>query len=121
MIKKSLPILSVFYLVAGINHFWNPGFYEPIMPPFLPYHLTLIYISGACEIIFAILLLPRSTRKTAAWLIIIFLIAVFPANIQMAVNYYSENDPRLWFALVRLPLQAVLILWAHVFTKVIKH
>ena len=109
--------MSLFYIAAGINHFVNPSFYEMIMPPYLPYHLTLIYISGVCEIIFGILLISVSTRKTAAWLIIILLIAIFPANIQMAVDYKTNNNPDLWIAIVRLPVQFILVWWAWIYTK----
>lgn len=107
----------MFYTAAGINHFLNPSFYEKIMPPYLPYHLPLIYFSGLCEIVFGILLIPVSTRKIAAWLIIILLIAIFPANVQMAVDYKASDNPDLWIAIVRLPAQIILIWWAWIYTK----
>ena len=64
-----------------------------------------------------LLLLP-TTRKMAAWLIILLLIAIFPANIQMMLHYMDENNPRLWMAVVRLPLQVLLIWWAYGFFNV---
>lgn len=67
--------------------------------------------------VFALLLLPAATRRIAAWSIIVLLIAVFPANLQMAINYYNIHHPALWVALLRLPLQVVLVWWAHQFTK----
>jgi uncharacterized membrane protein len=109
--------MAVLYIAAGINHFIHPAFYIKIMPPWLPYHTALILISGVCEIVFGLLLLLPSARRPAAWLIILMLIAIFPANIQMMVNYLHENNPRLWIAIVRLPLQLVLIWWAYYFTK----
>ncbi|MBK8552856.1 MAG: DoxX family protein [Ignavibacteria bacterium] len=117
MRKVFLYLMSMFYTAAGINHFLNPSFYEQIMPPYLPYHLPLIYISGLCEIVFGILLIPVSTRKIAAWLIILLLIVIFPANIQMAVDYKANDNPDLWIAIIRLPVQIVLIWWAWIFTK----
>jgi len=114
-----LYIMATAFLAAGIYHFANPDFYKKIMPAYLPYHLQLIYISGACEILFGLLLLPASTRIFAAWSIIILLLAVFPANIQMAINFWQKKNPYLWIALLRLPLQLVLIWWAYIYTKAI--
>ena len=87
------------------------------MPPWLPYHAALVLISGICEVVFGLMLLLPTTRKMAAWLIILLLIAIFPANIQMMLHYMDENNPRLWMAIVRLPLQVLLIWWAYGFTK----
>ena len=108
--------MIVFYLVAGINHFINPEFYLKIMPPWLPWHNELIFISGVFEILFALLLTLPTTRRVGAWCIILLLIAIFPANIQMLLNYIHENNPLLWIAILRLPLQVLLILWAYSFS-----
>lgn len=117
MRRFSLYAMALLYIIAGINHFINPGFYEKIMPPYLPYHSFLIFISGVFEILFALLLLPIRTRRLAAWLVILLLIFIFPANIQMAVDFYKTDNPHLWIAILRLPLQFVLIWWAYTFTK----
>lgn len=101
------------YMLAGINHFVNPDLYQKIMPPLLPWHFELIYISGAAEIVLGLLLLFPQTRRAAAWGIIALLIAVFPANIQMMVNYYQEQNSYLWVAVLRLPLQLLLVWWAY--------
>lgn len=110
-------LLAVFFVAAGVNHFVNPDFYLKIMPPYLPWHLGLVYLSGALEVLFgAMLLVPRYSRP-GAWGIIAVLIGVFPANIHMAVNshLYPDISPvALW---LRLPLQAVLIAWAYWFTR----
>ena len=82
----SLYIMSLFYIAAGIMHFTRPEFYTAIMPPYLPWHLGLVYISGACELLFGIFLIPVKTRRIAAWLIIALLVAVFPSYIQMTIN-----------------------------------
>ncbi|OFY99356.1 MAG: DoxX family protein [Bacteroidetes bacterium RIFCSPLOWO2_12_FULL_31_6] len=112
-----LCLMALMYVAAGIYHFVNPKLYMKIMPPYLPYHLQLIYISGVIEIVLGILLIPESTRTIAAWLIIALLIAVFPANIQMAINFWQKNSSSLWIAIARLPLQVVLIWLAWLFTK----
>lgn len=117
MLKASFFIMIVLYILAGVNHFIHPGFYLKIMPPWLPYRKELVFISGITEVLFALLLIPSSTRTFAAWAIIALLIAVFPANIQMSINYYKENNPHLWLTLARLLLQPLLIIWAYQFTK----
>jgi len=113
-----LYLMSLFFIIAGVTHFTKPGVFLGIMPKFLPYPLQLVYISGACEILFALLLVIPNSRHTGAWLIILLLIAVFPANIQMAVTFYQEKNPYLWVAMLRLPLQFVLIWWAWIYTKI---
>lgn len=112
-----LYIMSLLYTAAGIYHFVKPRMYVKIMPAWLPAHLQLVYISGLAEILLGLLLLPAGTRSFAAWGIIALLIAVFPANIQMMLNYYHKNLPGFWITLARLPLQAALIWWAWGYTK----
>ncbi len=109
--------MSAIYIAAGINHFRSPGTYSRIMPSYLPYHNALIYISGFFETGLGILLLFNKSRPFAAWGLIALLLAVFPANVQMLINYLNDNDPHLWIAIVRLPLQIPLIWWAYTFTK----
>ncbi len=87
------------------------------MPPWIGHHEALVIISGVCEILLAVLLLPEKTRRFAAWGIIVLLIAIFPANIQMMINYLNEHNPKLWISIVRLPIQILLIGWAYNFTK----
>ena len=112
-----LYIMAVLYVAAGVYHFVNPKMYQRIMPSYLPWHISLIYISGVLEIAFGLLLIPESTRPIGAWLVIALLIAVFPANIQMAVSFWQKQKPTLWIAALRLPLQFVLIYWAWIYTK----
>lgn len=104
--------MAALYVLAGLNHFRSPHTYMRIIPHYLPWHLQLVYISGVCEVVFGLMLLHSATRVYGAWLIILLLIAVFPANIQMAIDFYHKKNPFLWIALLRLPLQFVLIWWA---------
>lgn len=102
---------------AGANHFLSSGFYLRMMPPYLPWHLALVYISGAAEILLGFLLLIRSTSAIAAWGIIALLVAVFPANLQMALHpdtFPEFSEVALW---LRLPFQVVFIAWAYWYTK----
>lgn len=112
-----LYLMVLLYVIAGLNHFYNTRMYMKIMPPYIPYPLAMAYISGLLEVLFALLLLPLATRHIAAWLIIVLLVAVFPANVQMAINFWRKGNPYLWIALLRLPLQVPLLYWAWLYTK----
>ncbi len=112
-------ILSVSMIVVGITHFVKPEPFVRIVPPQLPYPLELVYISGFFEILGGIGLLIPFVSVAAAWGLIALFIAVFPANINQAVNSISiegiPDYPLLYW--VRLPFQAVLIAWAWWYTK----
>lgn len=110
-------ILVALLLFAGIMHFVKPIFFVKIMPDYIPFHLQLVYLSGLAEILCALLLLFPLTQIYGAWLCIALFIAVFPANVQMAKVFYLTHHPYLWLAILRLPLQVVLIWWAYQFTK----
>jgi uncharacterized membrane protein len=79
--------------------------------------MPIVYASGIIEIVLAVLLLQTATRVYAAWGIVIFLILIFPANIQMMINFYRKRNPYLWITILRLPLQPVLIWWAWLYTN----
>ena len=87
------------------------------MPPWLPWHSELVFLSGVAEVVCALLLLFSKTRRLGAWAVIALLVAVFPANIQMLLDYVRDNNPKIWIAALRLPLQLLLIWWAYSFTK----
>jgi uncharacterized membrane protein len=112
-------ILAVSIIVVGVTHFAVPEPYAKIVPPQLPYPLQLVYVSGFFEILGGIGLLVSPVSQAAAWGLIALFIAVFPANINMAVNHikldHIPDSP--WFHAVRLPFQAVLIAWAWWYTK----
>jgi uncharacterized membrane protein len=113
-----LYLMGVLYILAGLNHFRAPGFYRPMMPPYLPAHDFLIAASGVAEIALGALLLWPPTRELAAWGIIALLVAVFPANIymvQMRDTVFSSIPT--WFLYLRLPLQGILVLWAYIYTR----
>lgn len=111
-----LYLMAALYIAAGINHFVNPKFYLRIIPRGLPFPSAINYLSGALEVIFALLLIPDSTRSQGAWMLILLLIAIFPANIQMSITYYRKNYRYFWLTILRLPLQGVLIWWAWIYT-----
>jgi uncharacterized membrane protein len=118
MIKKILLyVMALGYIVAGINHFWHPQMYLKIVPHFLPLHEALNYLTGVLEILLGFLLFPKVTRNIAAWGLAILLVLIFPANIQMAIDYTKENHPQKWLTYLRLPLQFLLIWWALQYTN----
>lgn len=112
-------ILAVSIIVVGVLHFALSAPFVKIMPPQLPYPLALVYISGFFEILGGIGLLVPPVSRAAAWGLVALFIAVFPANINMAVNHiHLDGIPDSpWFHAVRLPFQAVLIAWAWWYTK----
>jgi uncharacterized membrane protein len=112
-------ILAVFMVTAGVLHWVTPDPFVKIVPSFLPYPLALVYISGVFEILGGAGLLIPFVSRAAAWGLIALFIAVFPANINMAVNrIHLDGIPDSpWLLWGRLPLQAVLIAWAWWYTR----
>jgi len=110
-------LLAIAFVLAGINHFFNPTFYMRMMPPVLPAPLFLIYLSGVFEIALGILLLISKFTHFAAWGLIALLIAVFPANVYMAMNPQVFPEFSSTALYLRLPLQLVLIALMFWFTR----
>lgn len=110
-------LMSIFYVRIGVHHFLDPEYFLNIMPPFLPYHLELVYISGFFEILFGILLMFQNTRAFAGKGLIILLIAVFPANIYLAQTNGAALGISPLIAWGRLPFQFVFIGLAYWHTK----
>ncbi len=113
-------VMAAFYVVAGANHFANPDFYLPMMPPYLPGHLGLVYLSGLAELILGVAVLVPRLQGLAAWGVILLLIAVFPANIHIALHNVPLGGAAVGAGVwnwVRLPMQGVLIAWAWWYTR----
>ena len=110
---SALAVASLLYIAAGANHFVNPKFYTRIVPPGFPSPGALVAISGVAEIAGGVGLAIRPLRKAAGWGLIALLLAVFPANIYMAMHPEKFPDVHLprWTFYARLPLQGVLIAW----------
>jgi uncharacterized membrane protein len=104
---------AVFYCVAGALHFIKPEPYLRIMPPYIPWHLAMVRVSGIFEILGGLGLLITETRRAAAWGLVALLIAVFPANIYMATHPIEAGASSIApiFRWGRLPLQVLLIWW----------
>ncbi|MBL8206895.1 MAG: DoxX family protein [Blastocatellia bacterium] len=110
-------LLCAFFVGAGVMHFVKPEFFLKIMPPYLPWHLGLVYVSGIFEIVLGILVIIPKYTRLAAWGLIALLIAVFPANIYLAMNPQIMPDASPTVHLIRLPFQLVFIAWAWWFTR----
>ncbi len=113
MIIRSISryLLAAFFIAAGANHFLNPEIYLSMMPPWLPAPEELNLISGAAEIAGGIgILIPR-TRRAAAIGLILLLLAVFPANLHLAIYGWPGMDIPRWALWLRLPFQLAFIAW----------
>jgi uncharacterized membrane protein len=113
-------LMAAAYVLAGFNHLLNPQFYLPIIPPGLPNPEWLNLISGLAEIVLGVFVLEPRVRFLAAWGIIALLVAVFPANVYMALENIGREGPGSgagaanW---IRLPFQALFIVWAWWYTR----
>lgn len=102
------------YIFIGIRHFTDPQYFLDIVPPQLPFKLFLVYFTGLIEVVGGVAILAPKTRKAGAYLLILLLVSVFPANTYL---YVSETPQNLLGiskidALIRMPFQAPLILLA---------
>ena len=107
---------KIVLIYFGIDHFINPDFYLSIMPPSFPLHHEAVYISGLFEIIGGMGLLIYRFRKIAGWGLFALLIAVYPANIYMAVTPSAFPDIPIFILYLRLGLQFIFLYWAYTIT-----
>jgi uncharacterized membrane protein len=119
-LRKARGILPVmarlfgpFFIGAGIMHFVVPRTYEAIVPRSLPSPRAIVYASGVAEIAGGAGVMHPRTRRIASWWSVATLVAVFPANVNMALNPGRYKVPggsvALW---LRLPVQALFVRWA---------
>ena len=115
--SRSRAALAAFFTFTGTMHFLRPRFFEAIVPPAIAARKReIVAVSGAAEIAGATLVLPRSSRPLGRWWLLALLVAVFPANVHMAVNPEQiegldlRRVPR-WALWARLPLQPLAMLW----------
>ncbi len=101
---------------AGVLHFVFPSSYQRIVPRALGSAPALVLVSGMAEIGVGVLLVPPRTRAAGGWLTAALLVALFPANVQMALDGgipgegFPLGSPVVAWA--RLPLQVPLVVWA---------
>lgn len=115
-LRIALRWLLAFAMIAiGLLHFVDPAPFIAIMPPWIPWHRAMVLISGAFEILGGLGLLHPKTRPAAGWGLIALYIAVFPANIHMAINDVPLDGEHLPPAVLwgRLPLQLLFMAIAY--------
>ena len=112
-------IMGVLYIGAGGLHFIATRTYAGIVPSYLPAHRELVVVSGAAEILGGIGVLAPwpPVRRSAAWGLVLLLLAVSPANVTMIAEHERFPSIPLWAAWIRLPLQLPLIYWAWLYTR----
>ena len=114
-------VLTVFMVAAGLNHFLSPEPYLGMMPAEIPerFHVLLVDISGIAEMAGGLGLILPATRRLAAWGLIALYVAIFPANLNMAINHLPLGTKPIdaWLLWARLPLQLLLIVWSFWYTR----
>lgn len=102
-------IIALFFMIGGVAHFVVTDVFVVAMPDYLGYHKELVIISGVFEILGAIGILVPQTRLLAGYGLIALIIAVYPANINMALHPEKYNDISALFLYIRLPFQFLFI------------
>jgi len=115
--RLSRSLLAAFFAFTGAMHFLRPRFFEAIVPPAIEEQKKeVVAISGAAEVAGAALILAPASRRLGRWWLLALLLAVFPANVHMAVNPEQikgldmRKFPR-WALWARLPLQPLAMIW----------
>ena len=109
--------MSVMLLVTGISHFTNTNEMIAMMPDLLPAKREIVYFTGVCELAAVIGLLVPKTAKLAAVLLIVFFIAVLPANVVGSIKQvqYGGMESGTLYLLFRIPLQVFFLWWTYYF------
>jgi uncharacterized membrane protein len=105
-------LLSGLLTVTGTLHFLAPRTFAAIVPPQLPAPMALVYASGAAELGCAAGLAVPRTRRVAGWATAALFVAVFPGNVQMALDVDHRSTTYRAVTYARLPLQVPLVVWA---------
>lgn len=108
--RTALAIVFIWFFIGGVAHFLLTDAFMRIVPPFIPWPRAVVLASGALEIMGAVGLLWLPKRKLAAWGLLALTLGVTPANIYMLKEAASFSAIPYWMLVLRLPLQAVLLL-----------
>jgi uncharacterized membrane protein len=113
--RIALFAVAAFFCFAGVGHFTNTEFFVAIVPPYLPAPHGLVYVSGVFEILGGLGVLPSATRRWAGYGLLALLVAVYPANVHMALHpeLFPDVPPAGLYG--RLPIQFVfagVVWWA---------
>jgi|SRR5699024_10703534 len=108
-------LYSILLFGAGVLHFVHEQSFRGIVPKTLPFRKSIVLVTGVFEMIFAVLLWVKKGQKITSKLLAFFMVAVFPANVYMAVKkipFQAGREPNPWILWLRLPLQIPLIIGA---------
>jgi uncharacterized membrane protein len=118
LVSCSQRLLAAFFTLAGTMHFVRPRAYEAIMPPYVPAHREAVEVSGVAELAGGLAVISPATRPAARWWLLALLVAVFPANLHMALHpdeVERDGVPAAqipsWLLWARLPLQPLMMIW----------
>ncbi|MEM7551427.1 MAG: hypothetical protein AAF363_17225 [Bacteroidota bacterium] len=114
MRKIGFYLLVGFYILAGVNHFVNPSFYIPLIPPYFVFPEGINYLSGAIEIILGVLLIPEKTRLMSTYFLVAMLLAFIPSHIWMIQAggcFEGSLCVPVWVGWVRLIIVHPLLIW----------
>ena len=105
--------MAVMLIVTGVSHFTNTGDMVAMMPDFVPAKRELVYFTGVIELLAVIGILWDKTAWLTSVLLIIFFLAVLPANIAGSLRsvQFGGMEYGPWYLLFRIPLQIFFILW----------
>jgi uncharacterized membrane protein len=117
--RIGLAVLAAFFVFMGVMHFVAPEGMVASVPPWLPNAPLLVAVSGVFEILGGIGVLVPRTRRLAGWGLIALLVAVYPANVHMALHEgpWTAQGVPAWLLWARLPFQFLFIAWAYWATK----
>lgn len=106
-------LAALFFILAGLNHFRDPALYLSMMPPWVPWPDLLQKMAGAAEVAGGIGILIPPLRRMAGWGLLLLLVAVFPANLHLALHGWPEAPAAIapWVLWARLPLQLGFAAW----------
>jgi uncharacterized membrane protein len=106
--------MAIAMVVAGITHLVRPLPFLQHLPAWVPAAELLIFVTGIAEVVLGLaLLLPQPWRWRAGIVLAAYLVAVFPANVYVAVAGVDvDGQPDGIYAWLRLPLQVLFVAWA---------
>lgn len=113
MHRFSVYLIALLFATAGTAHFVRPSAFARIVPPYLPAPYALVYVSGAAELLGALGVLVPGLRRYAGWGLLLLALAVFPANVHMALHPADFEGIPAWALYLRLPLQVALVGWIY--------
>jgi uncharacterized membrane protein len=105
------------YISVGVVHWTATKFLAAIVPDYLPAHRELVIVSGAIATAAGVAVLVPATRRPAAWVIVAWLIAVYPANLWMVQHPERYRPIPEWMLWARLPFQLPAVWWAWLYTR----